>query len=49
MLEADLTRIFDSRWYLERNPDVADSGVNPLAHYLEQGAAEATLAVPAVR
>ena len=40
MLEADLTRIFDSRWYLERNPDVADSGVNPLAHYLEQGAAE---------
>jgi SAM-dependent methyltransferase len=32
---------FDAGWYLERYPDVAAAGVNPLLHYLEHGAAEA--------
>src|SRR6266511_314897 len=26
--------LFDSVWYLERNPDVAEANVNPLEHYL---------------
>jgi hypothetical protein len=29
--------LFDASWYLERNPDVAASGVNPLIHYLARG------------
>ncbi|MEE4376788.1 MAG: hypothetical protein V2J55_04645, partial [Candidatus Competibacteraceae bacterium] len=32
--------IFDNDWYLEKNPDVATTGANPLAHYLSSGAAE---------
>jgi glycosyltransferase involved in cell wall biosynthesis len=36
-LEAGL---FDKDWYLEQNPDVADSGINPITHYLCWGAAE---------
>jgi O-antigen biosynthesis protein len=32
--------LFDRNWYLERNPDVRSSGVNPLLHYLRHGAAE---------
>jgi hypothetical protein len=28
------------RWYLERYPDVATTGVNPLDHYWRHGAAE---------
>lgn len=31
---------FDARWYLERNPDVAASGADPVRHYLESGAGE---------
>ncbi|MFZ2407750.1 MAG: methyltransferase domain-containing protein, partial [Methylobacter sp.] len=32
--------VFISSWYLEQNPDVAEAGLNPLAHYLSEGAAE---------
>ncbi|MGZ8157385.1 MAG: glycosyltransferase, partial [Methylobacter sp.] len=32
--------LFDSRWYLEQNPDVAAVGINPLVHYLTAGAVE---------
>lgn len=32
--------LFDSEWYLQANPDVAASGMNPLTHYLSCGAAE---------
>ncbi|HXP86907.1 MAG TPA: hypothetical protein VN841_19415 [Bryobacteraceae bacterium] len=32
--------LFDSAFYLRRNPEVAASGVNPLFHYLLHGAAE---------
>lgn len=31
--------LFDARWYLARNPDIA-AGVDPLLHYLEYGAVE---------
>ena len=33
-------RLFDSDWYLKMYPDVADSGVNPLVHYLDIGGFE---------
>ena len=33
-------RLFDSDWYLKTYPDVADSGVNPLVHYLDIGGFE---------
>lgn len=29
--------LFDGGWYLDRNPDVAAAGVNPLEHYLRFG------------
>ena len=32
--------LFDGPWYLARNPDVAQAGVNPLAHYIASGASE---------
>jgi hypothetical protein len=32
--------LFDTVWYLSRYPDVAASGVDPVRHYLEIGAAE---------
>ncbi len=32
--------LFDRTFYLERNPDVAASGVSPAAHYLAHGLAE---------
>ena len=32
--------LFDADWYLEQNPDVAASGVDPLEHYLKWGAHE---------
>ena len=31
------TGIWNAEWYLRRYPDVAESGVNPLLHYLVQG------------
>ncbi|MFH0826043.1 MAG: glycosyltransferase, partial [Pseudomonadota bacterium] len=36
----DPNPLFDGRWYLERNPDVAAAGMNPLAHYIRHGAAK---------
>ena len=30
---------FDAGWYLERNPEVAASGLDPVTHYLDRGAA----------
>jgi len=32
--------LFDTHFYLEQNPDVADSGINPLIHYIEYGIKE---------
>ncbi len=32
--------LFDREWYLQRNPDVAAFGINPLTHYISKGAAE---------
>ncbi len=32
--------LFDKKWYLEKYPDVARSGVNPIVHYLQRGAKE---------
>ena len=29
--------LFDKRWYLERNPDVAASGIDPVEHYVMHG------------
>ena len=31
------TPLFDTRWYLEHNPDVQAAGTEPLLHYLEFG------------
>ena len=39
LLEA-ASGLFDRNWYLDQNPDVAASGVDPLVHYLRQGVAE---------
>ena len=32
--------LFQAPWYLARNPDVAAAGAEPLAHYIQYGAAE---------
>lgn len=32
--------LFDIPWYLERNPDVAEAGIDPILHYVRSGAAE---------
>jgi hypothetical protein len=37
--QADLRRVFDEDWYRKRHPEVAARGIDPLNHYLEQGAA----------
>src|SRR5262249_3284050 len=31
------SRLFDSKWYLVQNPDVAAARINPLRHYLRHG------------
>ncbi|TGQ74328.1 MAG: glycosyltransferase [Mesorhizobium sp.] len=31
---------FDEPWYLAQNPDVATSGIDPIFHYIDHGAAE---------
>ena len=31
---------FDKAWYLAQNPEVAEAGIDPVLHYLQQGAAE---------
>ncbi len=33
-------QVFDAEWYLERNPDVRAAGIDPLRHYLVNGAEE---------
>lgn len=38
--ECELHPLFSPAYYLERYPDVAKSGLNPLVHYLRFGAAE---------
>ncbi len=38
--------LFDGDWYLTHNPDVAAAKVDPLAHYLNTGAAEGRLPGP---
>jgi glycosyltransferase involved in cell wall biosynthesis len=38
---------FDPAFYLESYPDVADSGLSPLAHYLDSGQHEGRRAIPA--
>ncbi len=38
--------LFDGDWYLANNEDVRLAGVDPLAHYLEGGAAEGRLPMP---
>jgi GT2 family glycosyltransferase/glycosyltransferase involved in cell wall biosynthesis len=35
-----LTGFFDPDWYLSRYPDIADSGIEPLVHFVTHGAAE---------
>ena len=40
---AELVRrwwFFDANWYRQRYPDVAEAGIDPLEHYLREGAAE---------
>ncbi|MEA2937265.1 MAG: hypothetical protein QOC56_769 [Alphaproteobacteria bacterium] len=32
--------LFDGNWYLDKNPDVASAGMNPLEHYLRYGSDE---------
>lgn len=29
--------LFDPQWYLDRNPDVAEVGMDPLSHYMKHG------------
>ncbi|MFM0559300.1 rhamnosyltransferase WsaF family glycosyltransferase [Paraburkholderia sediminicola] len=36
----DLCPLFNARWYLRSNLDVANQGANPLAHFLARGAGE---------
>jgi glycosyltransferase involved in cell wall biosynthesis len=41
--EADVIRrsgLFEEAWYLAQNPEVAQSGEDPVAHYIRQGAAQ---------
>ena len=37
---------FNSTWYLEQNPDVENSGIDPLQHYLQHGKAEGRKPLP---
>jgi hypothetical protein len=34
------SRLFDKEWYLNNNPDVAVSGIDPIRHYVNFGARE---------
>jgi GT2 family glycosyltransferase len=34
------SKLFDAQWYVERYPDVAAMGLDPLEHFLRHGAAE---------
>ena len=37
LIDVETSIKFDAAWYLEQNPDVTASGVNPLEHYLLYG------------
>jgi GT2 family glycosyltransferase len=39
-IEQQLSELFDSKWYLEINPDVAAAGLDPLKHFIAYGEAE---------
>jgi glycosyltransferase involved in cell wall biosynthesis len=39
---------FDSRQYLDRNPDVQQAGLNPLAHWLSHGVWEGRIGAPSL-
>jgi len=41
--------LFNTAWYLSRNPDVVASGVNPLLHFVDAGGPEGRRPHPAVR
>ena len=41
--------LFNTAWYLTRNPDVVASGANPLLHFANSGGPEGRSAHPAVR
>lgn len=41
--------LFNTGWYLARNPDVVASGVNPLLHFANSGGPEGRTPHPAVR
>ena len=43
---ANAGRWFDRDWYLVRNPDVRQIGIDPLAHYLRYGEAEGRFPSP---
>lgn len=45
--EIRASALFDAGWYLERNPDVAESGTDPAEHYLDHGASEGRAPGPA--
>jgi hypothetical protein len=38
--DAERSGLFDREWYLERYPDVARTGLDPVIHYLRRGARE---------
>jgi glycosyltransferase involved in cell wall biosynthesis len=38
--EADPHPLFDTRWYLDQDPDLATSDTNPLLHFLRHGCTE---------
>ena len=40
MARFEATGLFDRDWYLKENPDVAQSGMDPLRHYVQYGARE---------
>jgi hypothetical protein len=39
-IEQQLAELFDSRWYLETNPDVAGAALDALTHFMAYGEAE---------
>ena len=39
-------KLFDVAWYLENNPDVANSGMNPHYHYIAYGDKEGRSPMP---
>lgn len=40
---------FDPKFYLESNPDLADSGLSPLCHYIDNGHREGRSSIPTAR